>query len=133
MLFEDRRSKSSSPHNIQVHQISVQTHITLVFTSFKHHQGPPFTLTIPPSPSSTSCPVALVSTYLGVRGRSPGPLFAYPDMSPISPSRFRTLLKMSLSFSSIPSSKHNPPQFPHWCCYLCSIPRPLFIPNTGHG
>ena len=101
---------TTSPHNIQLHQVSVQSHITLVFTSFKHHHGPPFTLIIPPS-QSTSCPVSLLSTYLGVRGRSPGPLFSYPDQSPISPSRFRALLKMSLSYSSIQSSNITPHSF----------------------
>ena len=88
---------TTSPHKIQLHQVSVQTHITLVFTSFKHHHPR----------QSTSCPVSLLSTYLGVRARSP-PLFSWlaftappPSVSsglrdlhwflPVSPQAWRNL------------------------------------------
>ena len=102
---------TSSPHNIQFSQVNIQKDITLVFHSFKHHQGPPFSLTIPPTHPSSFCPVRALGNYIISRGRSPGPLFCYPDGAPITTSRFRALLAMSLSFNSLQSHHITPHSF----------------------
>ena len=102
---------TSSPHNIQFSQLAISNQITLQFNSFKHHTGPPFSLHIPRSQSSSYCPVQLMSYYIAARGRSPGPLFCYMDLQPISPQRFRAILKLALARANIQTQNLTPHSF----------------------
>lgn len=102
---------TSSPHNIQFHQLQVlPSGAALTFLSFKHSQGKPFTLHIPTS-SLPTCPIPILLSYLSLRGNTPGPLFCYPDSNPISQSHFRSLLHNGLVISGFPSIHITPHSF----------------------
>ena len=102
---------TTSPHNIQFSQVTINSHINLQFLSFKHHKGPPFSLSIPPAHSSQYCPVTLLSTYIAVRGGTPGPLFCYLDNTPVSTPRFRALLRSALMFNNLQTLAITPHSF----------------------
>ena len=47
------------------------------------------------------CPVSLLLEFLSLRGQSPGPLFCWPDCSPISRSCFVAALTENLQFCNL--------------------------------
>jgi len=64
--------------------------------------------------TSVVCPVKAVLPYLAICGSSLGPLFAFEDETPLTRTRFKSLLSATLKFAGPVQY----PQFPHWCCYL---------------
>ena len=57
------------------------------------------------------CPVSLVLAYLSLRGTSPGPLFCWPDLSPISRNFFTKALADSLRFCDLDVSGYKSHSF----------------------
>lgn len=76
--------------------------LRLTIRHFKHHtSGRPVVLEI--KSRSISCPVKHMRRYLRCRGSKHGPLFVFPDQSPVSRSHFSTQLSRCLI-----QSGHNP-------------------------
>jgi hypothetical protein len=97
------QSKSSNPNLIQLHQISLSNdQAVLTFSAFKHHHGPPVTLVIQ-SHHSSACPVSHLCRYITVRGPSAGPLFQFPNGTPVSRNFFLKQLSASLAWSNCSS------------------------------
>ena len=97
-----------SPHNIQYSQISsTKDKVTVMFGTFKHHSGPPVYLDIQGSPSS-HCPVVILRRYVHLRGCQRGPLFMFPDGSPITPSYFSKLLSYSTTWAGLQQANIKP-------------------------
>ncbi|XP_015762149.1 PREDICTED: uncharacterized protein LOC107341260 [Acropora digitifera] len=57
------------------------------------------------------CPVSLLLAYLNLRGTSPGPLFCWPDLSPISRNFFTQALADSLRFCDLDVSEYKSHSF----------------------
>ena len=57
------------------------------------------------------CPVTLLLAYLNLRGTSPGPLFCWPDLSPISRNFFTQALADSLRFCDLDVSEYKSHSF----------------------
>ena len=57
------------------------------------------------------CPVHLLSEYINIRGQFPGPLFCWPDASPITRSFFVTALKEDLQFCDLDISHYKTHSF----------------------
>ena len=89
---------TDSPHNLRFDQVQVVDHqITVTFLSFKHYNGQPVSLIIPPQ-NQAPCPVEALREYLVARKSAPGPLFCHIGSKPISYSQysawFHELLKV---------------------------------------
>jgi len=92
---------TSSRNNIKLSQLSVLSDtLTIVFQQAKHHFGSHISISIPSS-QNAYCPVAALSLFTARRGRSEGPLFCEPDLSPITPSQLNSWLSGSLSWASL--------------------------------
>ena len=103
---------TASPHNLQYHQVMLSTLAAeITFTSYKHHQGQPFTLSIPASTAHEVCPVLLLKQYLILRGTSSGPLFCSSAKAPIQPGYFRSLLAMAKAGANLSASHITPHSF----------------------
>jgi hypothetical protein len=93
-----------NPNLLQYHQVSVQSsHILLTFHAFKHHRGPPITLSVRSIQPQGVCPVHHLVSYLNVRGPLPGPLFQFPSGLPITKGFFQQQLSLSLAWSNLPA------------------------------
>lgn len=57
------------------------------------------------------CPVSHLLEYLSLRGQSPGPLFCWPDASPICRSFFVTALSEDLNFCDLDGSRYKTHSF----------------------
>ena len=57
------------------------------------------------------CPVSLLLTYLNLRDNFPGPLFCWPDASPISRSFFTSALTAALNFCNLDVSTYKSHSF----------------------
>lgn len=57
------------------------------------------------------CPVATLLTFIQLRGSAPGPLFCWPDNSPVSRSFFVTCLNQALDFCGLDKSKYKSHSF----------------------
>ena len=57
------------------------------------------------------CPVSHLLEYLSLRGQSPGPLFCWPDASPICRSFFVTALSEDLNFCDLDGSRYKSHSF----------------------
>ena len=57
------------------------------------------------------CPVYLLSEYINIRGQFSGPLFCWPDASPITRSFFVTALKVDLQFCDLDISHYKTHSF----------------------
>ena len=66
--------------------------VTIVFKSYKHSTGQPFSLVIN-SQSTNFCPVQALHSYLQQRPQLPGPLFVFKSGRPVSPSYFNNFFK----------------------------------------
>ena len=103
---------TGAQHNITYHQaVCTREAIALTFISFKHHSGQPFTLHIGKSPVVVACPVRLLAAYVKVRGSSPGPLFCDGANNPISPGRFRAVLRTALAHANLSTLHITPHSF----------------------
>ena len=103
---------TSSPHNLQFHQVTLTpSSVTLNFTSFKHSNGNPVMVSIPSSTSTVICPVRLLHSYLALCGVAPGPLFCYTNLDPVPPSYFRVFLNSSLTHAGLSQYRFTPHSF----------------------
>ena len=57
------------------------------------------------------CPVSLLLAYLNLRENFPGPLFCWPEASPISRSFFTSALTAALNFCNLDISKYKSHSF----------------------
>ena len=57
------------------------------------------------------CQVYLLSEYINIRGHFPGPLFCWPDASPLTRSFFVTALNAELQFCDLDISHHKTHSF----------------------
>lgn len=57
------------------------------------------------------CPIYFLLAYASLRGTSPGPLFCWPDLSPISRNSFTKALGNSLSFCDLDVSHYKSHRF----------------------
>ena len=102
---------TKSPNNLTLSNVSFSsTNLVITFSTFKHHKGPPPSLTIQKS-SSNYCPFTSLLSYLKLRGWSPGPLFCFPDLTPLPPSTFNNYLKLSLHWAGLSNSDIKPHSF----------------------
>ncbi len=98
-------SPSKTSEVIQFHQVVLSDTLCITFRKYKHYSGPPVTLSIPPHPG-LFCPVAAVANYLSYRGTGSGPLFAFPDGSPVSKQFFQRHLSYSLAFLNLDNTTY---------------------------
>lgn len=103
---------TESTHNLNSHQLTCSdSSATITFASYKHSKGRPFSLQIPASPASPTCPVRALNHYLNIRGTTPGPLFRNMNGSPITPYRFRSLLRTAVSHAALSDYHITPHSF----------------------
>ena len=101
---------TQSPNNIQCHQLDMlPQELHLTFTHFKHYAGPPIVIVI--KTRSAACPVAALSSYLKIRGSQQGPLFAYPNLIPVTVNAFHRIFKATLDMCQLSSSIYKPHSF----------------------
>jgi hypothetical protein len=90
--------------------ILVSDAFTITFRKFKHHKGPPVSINVPAA-NSPLCAVLALHQYVAIRGGAPGPLFAFPDATPISPRLFSTYLSSSLAWCDLGGANIKPHSF----------------------
>ena len=74
--------------------------LQLTLINYKHSDpGQNFVVYI--YPESLCCPVQLLLQYVSLRGYAPGPLFCWPDGTPITRTFFVTQLKAALKFNNL--------------------------------
>jgi site-specific recombinase XerD len=91
---------TDSPHNLPFHNVNIASLVSVMFDSYKHCKTSPFTLYIPCAPSW--CPVALMTSYVKLRGERAGPFFCDASGAPIQQTRVRSFL--SLVLASLPGN-----------------------------
>ena len=102
---------TSSSNNIQFNHVSISRNsVSVAFHKFKHHSGPPVTITIPAN-GTPYCPVMLTLAYWAARGRVTGPFFVYPGAIPVQSSHFAKLLSKSLIWAGMSSLDITPHSF----------------------
>ena len=90
---------------LQLDQVTVSSkECVAIFHSYKHYQGPPVSLVISNIKGSLFCPVQHMKSYLLLRGASSGPLYCFPNGSPISRSFFNQHLHKSLIWAGLSTS-----------------------------
>ena len=78
------------------------THAVLKISHFKHnYSGTPFEIVLPRQQDTSICPVWALQNYFNLRGLSFGPLFCYPNLTPISRELFSSTLKRTLQFCGL--------------------------------
>ena len=84
-------------------QVSVfNTHVILRINKFKNnYKGTPFEIVLPRQQDSSICPVLALQNYFRLRGTAPGPLFCFPNLSPISRDFYTQRLKVNLNFCGL--------------------------------
>jgi site-specific recombinase XerD len=102
-----------SPHNLRLCQVLITPGAaTITLNSFKHHNSRlPVTLQIPPSPSSSSCPVYHLQRYQSLRGITPGPFFCHQNGQPIHAYEFREVLDKVKARAGLSDSRITPHSF----------------------
>ena len=98
----------SQPHYvIQLADIEVtNSHILLTMHTYKHSSGrEPTTLHILCQPPAI-CPVNALTDYLKYRGTTPGPLFAFPDLRPLSRAFVTSTLTLTLKAAGFDSAHY---------------------------
>ena len=77
------------------------SYATIAIRKFKHNTGNrPFDIVLP-AQSSAICPVAALQDYLQFRGYASGPLFIFPDGSPVPRNFFVSRLRQCLIFAGL--------------------------------
>ena len=78
---------------------------------YKHNKSKdPFVIHISSS-SHSPCPVALMKSYIQMRGKQPGPLFCFKNSLPLNQSTFKALFKRSLAFLKLDPKHYLPHSF----------------------
>ena len=77
------------------------SYATIAIRKFKHNTGNrPFDIVLP-AQSSPICPVEALQDYLHLRGYASGPLFVFPDGSPIPRNFFVSRLRQCLIYAGL--------------------------------
>lgn len=95
--------------DVQLHIPKESQHETLVISmrSFKGHYGKRvFQIEVLPNSDSEVCPIRAYKAYMVLRGREPGPLFAFPGGTAISRRFFTDNLKFSLQWAGYSPDKY---------------------------
>ena len=98
---------------LSISQLSLtQSRATLTITQFKHNKSMrPVSIPLPRQDISAICPVQALQDYLLVRGLGPGPLFAFPGLTPVPREFFVKHLKVTLSFCGFPWDRYKSHSF----------------------
>ena len=84
--------------------------LQLTICNYKHKKsGPPFVIYI--YPEVTCCPVQLISNFVSMRGPVRGPLFCWPDGTPIRRTFFVERLNAALKFCNLDTSLYKAHSF----------------------
>lgn len=109
----------SGTHVLQYHDVAIccdsngcPSKLEITFRSFKgHYNIRPVTLSLQCNTSSTAtCPVVALHQYLSKRGSMAGPLFCFPNGTPVTYNYFSTFLQQSLKWAGLahlPYSTHS--------------------------
>jgi len=96
----------SSSHNLSISDITIQSKsLVLSFRSFKHSKGKHPQLKI--CSRKSVCPVKHLARYIKLRPKGKGPLFVFPDASPVTASYFYRILKKCLVVLSLDVRHYN--------------------------
>jgi hypothetical protein len=100
-------------HSILLSQVkSYKQYISITIANFKHNLNKqPVEIVLQPQQQIEICPVATLIKYLQIRGNQPGPLFCFPDNSPIPREFFTTKLKACLNFCGLDYSRYKTHSF----------------------
>jgi len=112
------KTKKSFDNVVQYQQVTfllqdsqVNT-VKITISRFKHNtNNRPFGILIDREPTETYCPVQLLCEYLKLRKYMPGPLFCFPDGSPVSVAQFNTELHNSLIFCGMDAARYKSHSF----------------------
>ena len=81
--------------------------VSITITHFKHNQKlKPVEIPFLPQSIQEICPVHHLAQYLNVRGSEPGPLFAFPSLSPVPRQFFSSTLSKLISFSGFQGDRY---------------------------
>ena len=99
---------TASPHNLSVSQCRIKpSKLRLVFQSYKHSAGCPFTLDVLPT-GKAACPYRRMVDYIKLRGHDQGPLFRYANKLPVQKTAFAKYLKAIIANTELTSKKISP-------------------------
>jgi len=97
---------TDSPNNLQFQHLDIsKTQVSITFHKFKHHKGPPVTITIK-AQITQFCPVAITLQYLTVRGSYPGPLFCHQSGLAITYNQFNQVLANTQVLTQVQQKLH---------------------------
>ena len=85
--------------------------VQLSLFSFKHSKPNNIVKLIIPAQSGPLCPVKALSTFVHLRGTHRGPLFTFPDKTPVSSTYFASQLKLSVIWAGLDPNCYKPHSF----------------------
>ena len=93
-------SSASQTPSVLLDQVSfTSTTVTITITVFKHNLSRrPLDIVMPAQDDPSVCPVRALAQYINLRGYAPGPLFCFPNGSPVSRSFFTSQLKAAIVY-----------------------------------
>lgn len=92
---------AANPHCLALKDVVLSANkIQISFSSYKHSKGHLTATTIKPT-GGVACPVQAMSSYLNLRGLTPGPLFTFPGGGGISRSFFSQHLVAALRWAQL--------------------------------
>lgn len=96
---------TASPHNLSVTQCRIKpAKLRLVFHTYKHSAGRPFSLDVFPT-GKTACPYRRMVEYIKLRGNDQGPLFRSANKLPVQKTAFAKYLKEVLKNTELAGKK----------------------------
>lgn len=108
----------STQHIIQFSNITMDTkhkkpkEMVLSLRYFKHHSSRrPVNLKIVCQKCKNICPVSAMKSFRKARGSTPGPLFTFDGVTPITQSYYTSRLKEVVSFIGLDTSMYKPHSF----------------------
>lgn len=116
-LFAAFRTKQTQQNLIFYNQVTFKRNkedeVTAIKIPLRHykHSNPAELVKISIYRAKPVCPIYLMLAYASLRGTSPGPLFCWPDLSPISRNSFTKALGNSLSFCDLDVSHYKSHRF----------------------
>ena len=81
--------------------------LRLVFLSYMHSAGRPFTLDVLPT-GKAACPYRRMVDYIKLRGQGQGPLFRYANKLPVQNTAFAKYLKAIIANTELTSKNISP-------------------------
>ena len=99
---------TASSHNFSVSQCRIKpSKLRLVFNSYKHSSGRPFSLDALPT-MKTACPYRKMVDYIKLRGHEQGPLFRYANKLLVQKTAFAKYLKAVIARTELPDKNISP-------------------------